>query len=57
VDILLVSNNSPEGYDPNLFMRIFENLVKAVEGGRISTAMIETSRARLMALKRGQENI
>jgi beta-N-acetylhexosaminidase len=56
VDILLVSNNSPEGYDPNLFMRIFETLVKAVEGGRISAAMIETSRARLMALRGRLEN-
>jgi beta-N-acetylhexosaminidase len=57
VDILLASNNSPEGYDPNLYVRIFETLVKAVEDGRISSAMIKTSRARVMALKRRLENI
>jgi beta-N-acetylhexosaminidase len=56
VDILLASNNSPEGYDPNLFMRIFEALIKAVESGRISKARIETSHARIMALKGRLEN-
>ncbi|HYB21760.1 MAG TPA: glycoside hydrolase family 3 N-terminal domain-containing protein [Thermodesulfobacteriota bacterium] len=52
VDILLVSNNSPEGDDPDLFHRVFETLVKAVDQGRISRALIETSHARLMALKK-----
>lgn len=56
VDILLASNNSPEGYDSNLFMRVFEALVKAVESGRISKARIETSHARIMALKGRLEN-
>ncbi len=51
VDILLASNNSPEGDDPDLFTRIFEVLVQAVDQGRISRTMIETSHARLLALK------
>ena len=51
VDILLASNNSPEGDDPELFSRMFEVLVQAVDQGRISRTMIETSHARLMALK------
>jgi beta-N-acetylhexosaminidase len=52
VDILLASNNSPEGDDPYLFHRIFEALVKAVEQSRISAAKIERSYSRLMALKK-----
>jgi len=51
VDILLASNNSPEEDDPGLFCRVFESLVKAVDQGRISRTLIETSHARLMALK------
>ena len=51
VDILLASNNSPEGDDPYLFNRIFDALVKSVDQGRISRTLIETSHARLMALK------
>ena len=52
VDILLASNNSPEGDDPHLFHRIYETLVKAVEQGRISQGSIESSHARIMALKK-----
>lgn len=52
VDILLASNNSPEGYAPDLFDRMFEAIYKAVEGRRLSKAMIETSYARIMTLKR-----
>ena len=52
VDILLASNNSPEGDDSHLFHRIFEALVKAAEQGRISAARIERSSSRLMALKK-----
>jgi beta-N-acetylhexosaminidase len=52
VDILLASNNSPEGDDPYLFHRIHETLVKAVEQGRISSNRIELSCSRLMALKK-----
>jgi beta-N-acetylhexosaminidase len=52
VDILLASNNSPEGDDPDLFNRIFEALVKAVERGRISTARLELSFSRLTSLKK-----
>jgi beta-N-acetylhexosaminidase len=51
VDILLASNNSPEGDDPDLFSGMFEVLVQAVDRGRISRTMIETSHARLRALK------
>lgn len=51
-DILLASNNSPEGDDPGLFSRVLEALLKGVEKGRISNSMIETSHARIMALKK-----
>jgi beta-N-acetylhexosaminidase len=52
VDILLASNNSPEGDDPHLFHRIHETLVKAVEQGRISSNRIESSWSRVLALKK-----
>lgn len=52
VDILMASNNSPEGDDPELFHRMFEYLVRAVEQGRISPTMIEISHGRLMDLKK-----
>ena len=51
VDILLVSNNSPEGDEPDLFCRVFESLVSAVDQGRISRASIEASHARIKGLK------
>jgi beta-N-acetylhexosaminidase len=51
VDILLASNNSPEGDDPNLFPRIFEALLKAWEQGRLPGSMIESSVFRIMNLK------
>jgi beta-N-acetylhexosaminidase len=51
VDILLASNNSPEGDDPHLFHRIYETLIKAVEQGRISPRRIESSCSRVQALK------
>ena len=49
-DILLASNNGPEGDDPHLFERVFEGLVKAVEQGRISRERIDISHSRLVAL-------
>jgi len=52
VDILLASNNSPEGDEPCLFHRIYETLLKAVEKGRISQGSIESSYARISALKK-----
>jgi len=52
VDILLASNNSPEGDAPHLFHRIYETLIKAVEQGRISQGSIESSHARIAALKK-----
>jgi beta-N-acetylhexosaminidase len=52
VDILLASNNSPEGDDPHLFQRMFEALIKAVEQGRISTDRLELSYSRLITLKK-----
>lgn len=52
VDILLASNNSPEGYDPDLFDRMCEAIYRAVEGRRLSKTMLETSYARVMTLKR-----
>ncbi len=51
VDILLASNNTPEGDDPELFNRIFEALVKAFDRGRISRSLIEDSHSRLEALR------
>ena len=53
VDILLASNNSPEGDDPCLFHRIYEILLKAVEQGCISPRSIESSHGRISALKKG----
>jgi beta-N-acetylhexosaminidase len=52
VDILMASNNSPEGDDPHLFHRIYETLIKAVEQGRISSRRIESSCSRIKALKK-----
>ena len=52
VDILLASNNSTEGDDPDLFPRMFEALIRGVEKKRISKSMIETSLARIMELKK-----
>jgi beta-N-acetylhexosaminidase len=52
VDILLASNNTPEGHDPHLFHRLFEAIIKAVERGRISQGSIESCHARIMALKK-----
>lgn len=52
VDILLASNNSPEGDDPRLFHRVYETLLKAVEQGRVPRESIESSHARIAALKK-----
>ena len=52
VDILLASNNSPAGDDPDLFLRMFEALIKGIEKRRISRSMITTSHARIMELKK-----
>ncbi|MBI4495579.1 MAG: glycoside hydrolase family 3 [Deltaproteobacteria bacterium] len=51
VDILLASNNSPKGYDPDLFARMMEALMRAVEGKRIPKKRITASHARIMTLK------
>jgi beta-glucosidase-like glycosyl hydrolase len=56
VDILLASNNSPERYDPHLFFRIFEALIRGIEQGRLSRAMVEASHSRIRALKGRLEN-
>ncbi len=52
VDILLASNNSPEGDDPHLFHRVYEALVKAAEQSRVSLNRIEASHFRILAIKR-----
>jgi beta-N-acetylhexosaminidase len=52
VDILLASNNSPEGDNPDLFSRIFETLLRAVEQGRIAPHLIESSNSRILAVKK-----
>jgi beta-N-acetylhexosaminidase len=51
VDILLASDNSPEGDDPELFMRIYSALIQGIEKGRISSTQIETAHSRIRALK------
>lgn len=51
IDILLGGNNSPEGYDPSLFLRMFEALARAVEEGRISRTTIEAAYGRILTLK------
>jgi beta-glucosidase-like glycosyl hydrolase len=51
VDILLASNNSREGNDPELFFRIYRALIQGVEEGRISPARIETAHTRIRAFK------
>jgi beta-N-acetylhexosaminidase len=52
VDILLASNNSPEGDNPDLFSRIFETLLRAVENGRIAPHLIESSSSRILTVKK-----
>ncbi len=51
VDILLASNNSPEGNDSGLFMRIYSALIQGVENGRITPARIGAAYSRILALK------
>jgi beta-N-acetylhexosaminidase len=51
VDILLASNNSPEGNVPELFMRIYGALIQGVEKRRISPARIEAAHSRILAFK------
>jgi beta-N-acetylhexosaminidase len=51
-DIILGSNNSPEGDDPHLFLKMFEALAKGVQEKRISSEQIEGSYQRVMSLKR-----
>ncbi len=52
VDILLASNNSPEGYDPDLAPRIISAVHKAVQEGRIPEERIKESYERIMGLKK-----
>jgi beta-N-acetylhexosaminidase len=52
VDILLASNNSPEGDNPDLFSRIFEAFFRAVEKGRIAPHLIESSNSRILTVKK-----
>ncbi len=56
VDILLASNNTPEGYDPDLFHRMLEALCRAVDQGRISISRIEKAHHRIKALKKFIQN-
>ena len=52
VDILLASNNAPEGDNPDLFSHIFEALLRAVEEGRIAPHLIESSNSRILTVKK-----
>lgn len=56
VDILLASNNTPEGYDPDLFYRLFEALCRAVDQGRIPVSRIEEAHQRVINLKKSSRN-
>ena len=51
VDLLLVSNNSPEGYDPDLFYRLRTILKGAVDRGQIPMGRLEEAHGRIAALK------
>lgn len=52
VDVLLASNNSPEGCDPKLPFRMFSTIHRAVKEGRISIERIKESYQRIMGLKK-----
>jgi len=52
VDVLLASNNSPEGYDSNLPFRMFSTIHRAVQKGEISPERIRESYRRIMELKK-----
>ncbi len=51
VDILLASDNTPEGHDPRLFQLMHEALTRALRLGPISPTAIQTANARIKALK------
>lgn len=51
-DILLVSNNSPDGYVADLFERIFGALVQGIEKRLLTPAMIESAFGRIQQLKK-----
>jgi len=50
-DILCLSNNGREVYDPNIARKAFDSIYKAVKAGKISPERIDESYRRIMKLK------
>lgn len=51
VDILVFSNNSPDGYDPKIAAKILDAIMELVDEGAVSEERIEASYRRIMGLK------
>jgi len=51
VDVLVFSNNSPEGYDPQLAQKALNALLELIDEGVITRERIEESYKRIMRLK------
>lgn len=54
VDVLVFSNNAPEGYDPLLAQKALNAILELVNEGVITEKRIEKSYQRIMRLKRGE---
>ena len=52
VDILLASNNSPEGYDPDLPWKMFAAVCRGIDQGRIPESTVEKAYERIKVLKK-----
>jgi beta-N-acetylhexosaminidase len=52
VDVILVSNNSPDEYDPDLVPRTVGAIQRAIREGKIPSSRIEQSYKRIMQLKK-----
>jgi beta-N-acetylhexosaminidase len=51
IDVLVFSNNSPEGYDPHLAQKVLNTILELVNEGVITEQRIEESYRRIMRLK------
>jgi beta-N-acetylhexosaminidase len=54
VDVLVFSNNSPEGYDPHLAQKALNTILELVNEGVITEQRIEESYRRIMRLKNNE---
>jgi beta-N-acetylhexosaminidase len=52
VDILLASNNNPEGYDPDLPWKMIAAVCRGIDQGRIPESIVEKAYERIKALKK-----